>query len=633
MCGISGVILKPGEEIDPSMLKTMSTVMARRGPDAEGTLIRKQIGLVHRRLKIIDLSDEANQPMFNEEYTVAVVFNGEIYNFMEIREELKRAGHTFRNRSDTEVIVHAYEEWGVDGFARFNGMFAFGIWDGRGESPSLTIVRDRYGIKPLFFSQASGRFAFASELKPLLTLPWISKEVSPQTLFYFLKFSHVPTPLSILKDVQQLEPSGWIRIQGGEVTRGKIPSTLSCVSSTAPRPSFIQNEQDYLRDFEETLQRVVQRQVVSDVPLGAFLSGGIDSTLLTLACGKLDIGKIKTFTIGYKEAEFDEAPFAREVARALGTEHHEWIASPSDFFDILPDVPTYFDQPFADPTLLPSLLLARFAKERVTVALSGDGGDELFFGYSYQNALNQLKPLIHAPGPLRKGIFGGLRKLSNLMPTPRMQQLGKLSEILQFGNEAELFQSFVGTIGPLPPDQLAALIQSPVQLSPPLYTPMLEELKDCSWMKKIEEVFIRTFLTDTVLTKTDRTGMAFGLEARVPFLDDEMKAFSERLPFEWKHRNGVSKYLLRKLVKQKLPESISARKKQGFSIPLRDWFRTDLKYLLDEYLHSERLRRQGIFNPKAVAELVRSHRDQRANHSHLLFSLVMYQMWHERYIA
>ena len=640
MCGISGIVLREGEGVELATLKAMAQAMIRRGPDAEGFHIDRNIGLAHRRLKILDLSPQGNQPMFNDERTISVVYNGEISNFQGIREELQRDGIHFRSTSDTEVLVHGFAKWGTSLFRRLNGQYAFALLDTR-EQPAIYLVRDRFGIKPLFYHFENERLAFASELKPLFRLPWISREVDPQTLFHFLEFSHVPTPLSILKSVRQLEPGHFVRLQAGKLVHECFWSPEELFSPSEPPRKL--SEVDALGELEKVLKECVRRQVISDVPVGCFLSGGIDSSLLTMAClGDSRSGNpIQTFSIGYAEAEFDETPFAREIARAFGSDHHELIVGPKDFFELIPQAPDFFDQPFADPTLLPSLLLSRFARERVTVALSGDGGDELFFGYSQQRALLYLAGLGRIPVSVRGKVFGWGESIAEALTLGPMressQRFRKLSEILQFRSETELYQYFVGSIGPARMDRLADLIVQPVNSTVPIHSAMLDGMKNLPLHDRIAQFYLRTFLVDTVLAKTDRAGMAYGLEARVPFLDDEMAEFTARLPFSMKHRLNSSKYLLRQLLKKKLEErgvssALSTRKKQGFSIPLRDWLRGELKYLLDEYLRPERMKREGIFKADRIRSLVKAHLGGRANHSHLLWSLVSFQMWRERYL-
>lgn len=628
MCGISGVFLKAGETANRELLSEMASRMQHRGPDSEGFLVSGRAGFAHRRLKIIDLSSLADQPFVSDDRKISLVFNGEIYNFKELREELQRAGRVFRSRSDTEVILRAYEAWGMESFKRLNGMFAFAILDERGAEPVLHLVRDRFGIKPLFYSWTDGRLAFSSELKPLLALDWIGKELDPDSVLCFIKFSHVPTPRSIFRGVKQLEAGCALSFWGtnSRVSRYYDPASVARSASEEKR-----TEAEWLDELDRTLSRVVRRQIESDVPIGCFLSGGIDSSLLASTYAGLGLGQIDTFTISYREREFDEGGYAKAVAQAIGSRHHDIPVEPKDLLELITEAPKFYDQPFADPTLLPTLILARKAREKVTVALSGDGGDELFFGYTYQRILRMLRPIAGMPQGLRRTLMAGASPGALFLGKRRRQQWNKFREILEFEDEAQLFQYFVGTVGPVRWDRLKGLMSTPRDLAP--FSGLMNEIDDLGWTQKIDQVFLRTFLIDTVLAKTDRAGMAYGLEARVPFLDDELVAFSARLPFEYKLRRGQSKYLLRKLLEKKLPGEHSKRKKQGFSIPLRDWLRGELKPLLLETLETSRLARDGIFNPQEVKRLVDEHLSDRANHSHLLFSLISFQLWKERYLA
>ncbi|MBI4924661.1 MAG: asparagine synthase (glutamine-hydrolyzing) [Bdellovibrio sp.] len=645
MCGIAGLVNKNGIVVNAELLNKMANAMKHRGPDADGVFVYQNFGLAFRRLKIIDLSDLANQPMFNEDGKVGVVFNGEIYNFQELRCELQTVGHVFKSQSDTEVIVHGFEQWGESFFKKLNGMFAFSILDLRTQCPSLYLVRDRFGIKPLFYSLLDKNFAFASELKPLLQLNWISKDISSETLLYYLKFSHVPQPLSILKNIQQLKSGHYLKYQEHVLTEGVYFDSIQ-LSQKTENNTYCKQEDEVLSECEHILKQVVTRQIISDVPVGCFLSGGIDSSLLTMSYAELEETKgrpIKTFTISYEEKEFDEGRFASEIAKAFHTEHYELLVKPKDLFDLIPKISEYFDQPLADTTALPTLLLAKFAKEKVTVALSGDGGDELFWGYPHQRALLVLNELQKLPFGARKVLFGSLRsilKASLFGPFKNKfcQQMVKLFDILQFQDEGQFYQNFVGSLGPLQMPELASLLKEKADFSRPFFTDILEQLRPLDLEEKVTHLFLKTFLVDTVLAKTDRAGMAVGLEARVPFLDNEFVDFSFRLPFSYKLKLGESKYLLRRLLRKKLIEHglssrLSKRKKQGFSIPMRDWLRGELRYLLQDYLSFDRLKREGVFQENQVQRIVVEHLENRANHSHLLWSLLVFQMWKEHFSA
>jgi asparagine synthase (glutamine-hydrolysing) len=631
MCGISGFILKPGELVDINLLKEMTTTMSHRGPDSQGEFVHQNIGLGHRRLKIIDLSDSANQPLFSQNKKIGIVFNGEIYNFLQLRNELQNFGMKFETKSDTEVILCAFEYWGEESFKKLNGIFSFAIWDNRNNKNLVYLVRDRVGTKPLFYSYINQRLGFSSELKPLMKLPWISKNVSPQTLFHFLKFSHVPSPSSILDDVKQVVPGSFLILANGQLTSKSFWNPLELYNPDLQLSNKNISEDQWVSELDQTLKEVMSRQIISDVPVGCFLSGGIDSSLLTMQYSSLQSNPIKTFSIGYKEAKYNETSYAKTAASVFKTDHHEFIVTAKDMFSLIPDLPNYFDQPLADPTSLPTLLLSKFAKEHVSVVFSGDGGDELFFGYSYEPALLKMRFLLSLPPQLREAGCQLIECLLYPFNGQKIQQTRKLLEILQFKNEAELFQYFIGTIGPMRLDRLSKLIQEPIRLSPSCYQGLMSNLNNLPWNEKISQVFQQTFMIDTVLAKTDRATMAFGLEGRVPFLDNKMLEFAAGLPFHMKYNNGNKKYILKKLLATKMSTEFINRPKQGFSIPLEHWLREDLKFLLDDYLNTERIKKDGSLVPEEVQNLVKQHLSKRANHSHLLWSLITYQMWKEKY--
>ncbi len=367
---------------------------------------------------------------------------------------------------------------------------------------------------------------------------------------------------------------------------------------------------------------------MGDVPLGAFLSGGIDSSLLTMAFARAQNQRVNTFSIGYKESGFDETSHARRVANAFGADHHEVIVGPEDLRGLIEDIPTYFDLPFADPTMLPTMILSKLARRKVTVALSGDGADELFWGYDYQQMLRRLKPLTKIPAPLRKTALRALgAPLGAISDRAR-----KLLEILQFEEEGELLQYFIGTVGPLRMDKIASLLKDDSFRRPPAFAAILEKSAGLAWEDKIAYVFQNTFLVDSVLAKTDRASMAHGLETRVPFLDDEMLALSSQMPFHMKYQMKRSKFLLRSVLAKHLPPEITQRKKQGFSVPLRGWLRHEMKYLLDDYIFSDQTKLAEWLDIDGLQKLARDHVDGRRNHFHLLWSVVCLGLWKERYI-
>ena len=558
----------------------------------------------------------------------SIVFNGEIYNYRELRAELEAKACKFRTDSDTEVLLKAYIEWGERILTRLNGIFAFAVYDKHDQS--LFIARDRFGIKPLFYSFDGARLAFASTVSAIMTVPWVKKEISNETIFSFLKFSHIPNPASIIDGIKQVKPAHYISFR-----HGSFSETEYWNSTELSNPERIQDldESAFIKQLESSLMKSVKAQSVSDVPLGCFLSGGIDSSLISYYLAQSTDKPIKSFSIGYKEPEFDESAYASKVANRLGFQHFEYIVSPEDFFEFIPDIPKYFDQPLADPTLLPSLLLAKNSRSEVTVALSGDGGDELFFGYEYQQALYRLENIKHIPHSLRVPVCKLLQVILHPFVTNqlKLQQINKLLDILQFRNTAELFQYFIGTIGPIHLDKINQLLKNPVSLKKPLYSELMDEISDLPWSAQIEQIFLKRFLPDTVLAKTDRTSMGFSLEARVPFLDNEMLNYSSHLPFNMKYRNGVKKYILRKLADLHISHEIAYRKKQGFSIPMREWLRGNLKYLVQEHLAPDKLKNDLHLNEVCVGRIIKEHMENHANHSHLIWSMISLQMWKAHY--
>lgn len=607
MCGISGFILPEGGHPEKRLIENMTDTLKTRGPDAGNVWIKENMALGHRRLKIIDLSDSANQPMENATKDVVLVFNGEIYNYVDLKEELKKLGRIFRTSSDTEVLLQAYEVWGTSAFLKFNGMFAFAIADFRGSFPQLYLVRDRWGIKPLFYSWKQGHLAFASTPGSLLKLPWINKALDSEALAHYLRFAHFPQEESIYRDIRQVLPGNFFHLQKGSLQSHRYFHPTEII-----HPNNFSNP----NELDEILNRAVTRQMVSDTDVGCFLSGGIDSSLLVSYASKMH-PKLKTFSLGYAETEFDETPHAQAVASYFNTHHFSFKIGPEDLQKRAADLHQYFDQPLGDPTILSTLFLAEYSRKEVKVALSGDGGDELFCGYPHQAALIKLKSFTHVPHFMREIL------------TPSF--LGKTSTLMKFQNEAQWMENFIGILGPLPPQRLQKLLQNKIPYNSVVQKILDEtQMQKLSWPKKVEQVYLRTFLADTVLAKTDRAGMAYGLEARVPFLDDEVTQFAGSLKLKYKLKGLTSKIILRELLRSKLPGDLYRRKKQGFSVPLRDWYRGAWRSWLEETLSKERLERDGIFNAAEIAKVMQEHQSGKINHSHLLWCLMSFQLWYEQ---
>jgi asparagine synthase (glutamine-hydrolysing) len=620
MCGISGIYSEL--MVEENLLQRIADSMKHRGPDHQAFKRFGDYSFVHARLSILDLNPRSNQPMTDSDQKFAICFNGEVYNFKDLRLELEHLGHTFLTNSDTEVILIGFKAWREKLFPKLNGIFSIALLDI--EREELYLVRDPSGTKPLFYSFKDGRFSFSSELKAQIMLPWISRDIDRSSLFYFLKFSHVPNPESILRDVKQLNPSTYLVFRKKEFTlHSYIPERISTYS---PK-SF----DGALESLDLLFEKVIRRQLVSDVPVGCFLSGGIDSSLICYYHAKVSSSKIKTFTIGYQEKEFDESIHAKEISRLLGTEHFELILKPKDLLAEIDNLPRYFDHPFADPTMLSSLLLARHASKEVKVVFSGDGGDELFFGYQYQKMILQALPYLKIPSFFRQALSATIESL--LSPLSRnsllFQRVRKFCEIFAAKDQAEFMQYFIGTIGPVKVSRINSLLKAPVQTTTlPLITSIAETMKDDEL--KISELFLKTFLVNCALQKNDRSSMAFGLEARVPFLDNEMVEFAKTLPFDYIYRSNSSKHILRTLFYNKVPSALAHRKKQGFSIPLREWLRSELREVVEDYL-GESLKTDPNLNFNETRKVIEEHMDNRANHSHLIWSLLMYRMWSKEY--
>lgn len=569
MCGIAGFIGAGGAED----LSTMVAALAHRGPDGEGFFIDPDMAvyLGHRRLSVIDLAGGA-QPMWNEDGTVGVVFNGEIYNFLDLRRDLVAAGHRFRSdHSDTEVLVHGYEEWGDDLPLRLNGMFAFAIFDR--PRRRLFLARDRFGEKPLFYAAAGGLFAFASELTALVRHSRLrAATVDERAVQKFFAYGYIPAPTSLYRGCSKL-PGGCqlaVDLDGGEPVVSRYWSFR-----VTPQGSLGDADEEALaEELRELLSRAVQRRLVSDVPLGIFLSGGLDSsTILVNAAKWVPPERINTFTIGFTEPSFDESPYARMMADVVGVESHIDVLDLDRAKDMLPSLLGRMDEPLGDPSLLPTYLLSRFARRSVTVALSGDGGDELFAGYDPFKALGPAQ-LYQSLVP--RGLHRGLRRLVDLLPVSRANM----------GLDFKLRRTLTGLsypralwnpvwLGPVEPAVMVDLFEQPLAAED-LFEEVLSVWDSANSPDVIDrtlDFYTNFYLQDGILVKSDRSSMMCSLETRAVFLDNEVVDFCRRLPNRFKYRRGVRKYLLRKAVEKDLPPGILARRKKGFGIPLIRWLR------------------------------------------------------------
>jgi asparagine synthase (glutamine-hydrolysing) len=617
MCGIAGKLnFDPDNAVDSATLHAMTATIAHRGPDADGFYIDGAVGLGHRRLSIIDLAT-GDQPLSNEDGTVWVVFNGEIYNFADIRAVLQQRGHCFRTGSDTEVIVHAYEEWGERSVERFRGMFAYAVWDA--PRRRLVLVRDRVGVKPLFYAETSVGLTFGSELKAVLEDPHVPRDWSPEAIDAYLALQYVPTPHSVYRSIRKLPPAHFLVAEAGRVS---VRPYWDLQFTGAGDPS---REPDYLDELERLVDESVRLRLVSDVPLGAFLSGGIDSSAVVAAMTVTSSQTVVTTSVGFAEDAFNELEYARRVAGFLGTEQHERIVRP-DVVDLLPKLAWHFDEPFADSSAVPTYYVSAAARERVTVALSGDGGDELWAGYA-RHRVEQwelaARRWLGAKGSRLAGGFAarvplavkGARSLRHLSLSPadacaRKHAYGLFDGTAASALYADGFAEQVRDSDPFDGFRRAyAACTSRDPLDRALY------------------VDVKTYLVDDIMTKVDRMSMAVSLEAREPLLDHKLLEFAATVPMALKLKDGRGKYLLRKLLARRIPQAIVDRPKHGFEAPIGEWLRGPLADAVNDLLLDGRLRARGIFNDHTVGEMWREHRAGARDHRHRLWSLVMLELW------
>jgi asparagine synthase (glutamine-hydrolysing) len=625
MCGISGVVYHDRHRtVSPTELRSMCDTLIHRGPDDQGMVVDGNIGLGMRRLKVIDLVT-GDQPISNEDGRIWIVFNGEIYNYPELRKALEQKGHTFSTHTDTETIVHAYEEYGEDCVNQLNGMFAFAIWDGR--CRKLLLARDRLGIKPLYYFVNDRCLIFGSELKALLQHPEVPRAIDLEALDRFLTCEYIPAPRSIFQDIHKLLPGHILMLQEGHAA---IRQYWDLRFHTVEEPEAELGDALY-----DLLQDAVRMRLVSDVPLGALLSGGIDSSSIVCLMSEIMDQPVQTFCIGFDDPSYNESTYARRVAAHFGTEHHELTIQP-DVVTLVEGLVRYLDEPLADVSVFPTYLVSQLARRQVTVVLSGDGGDELFAGYDWYIAAQMARYYRHLPAAVRTG---WLPRLLDCMP-PTARKKGLVNKLKRFVEGARLpaaLQHFCWNIfmseatkRHLYTEDLQRLV-APVEAYADFIAYLLAaEAADPLWQQQYAD--IKTFLVDDILVKVDRMSMANSLEVRTPFLDYRVVEFAAGLPSHLKLRGWHTKYVLKQCMATRLPGEILTRRKEGFSIPMKNWLRQELSPLMQDVLSPARLKREGLFNPAYVDKLKAEHLQGTANHSHQLWSLMMFEIWREAYL-
>jgi asparagine synthase (glutamine-hydrolysing) len=642
MCGIVGFHSRKHFETARESLHEATKSLSHRGPDDAGVFLDEKagVGFGHRRLSVIDLSRAGRQPMANNDGTIQIAYNGEVYNYREIRKTLEGFGHSFRTGTDTEVILEAYAHWGLDCLDRFVGMFAFAIWDSN--ENRLLLARDRLGIKPLFYYRTEEMFSFASELKALMALPGFQKDIDPEALVLFLHYQYVPAPKSIFKNTWKLLPGHYAIVdQDGIRVRRYWESSEHEVKEDEDW-----TEKRVVEKLDQLLTQSVSSQMGSDVPLGALLSGGVDSSLIAALMQKISPSPVRTFTIGFREESYNEAPWASKVAENLGTDHRKIFVTPREAIDLVPRLPAIYDEPFADSSAIPTCLVCRLARSDVTVALSGDGGDEQFAGYGRYWAATEMRAGFHRiPVPLRKLMMRGLGRLpfplvdatygfcrKHLPERFRVNNLyDKWQKLLRTLDEGSLSEIYRMTVCLWERDELQRL--AGMRLPESRYESVFAETEGWPLIARLMKVDQETYLPDAMLTKVDRASMAVGLEVRVPLLDHRVVEYTSIIPDALKVRNGTGKYVLKKLLAKYLPVSLFERPKTGFGVPVGHWFRSDLKPLLQDYLSPGRLKREGFFDEGLVEKKVGEHLRKEANHQHRLWALLTWEMWRERWLG
>ena len=623
MCGIAGfvessVVAAPfGLDTSRALVHRMCDVIRHRGPDDEGVWVDDGVALGMRRLSIIDLST-GHQPIHNEDRSVWIVFNGEIYNFKELRRDLEAAGHLFYTSTDTEVIVHAYEQWGAVAISRLRGMFGLAIWDTRART--LVVARDRIGIKPMHYANLNGRFYFGSELKSLLQAPDLPRDLDMDAVDHYLSFLYTPRDGSIFESIRKLPP-------GHLLTWKSDRMTIEPYWQLPVNEAYRGSEADAVHQLRGVLTDAVRSHLASDVPLGAFLSGGIDSSLVVALMAETSSARVQTFSIGFNEPAFDELEHARRVARHFGTDHHELVVQP-DAIGILDQLVSHFDEPFADSSAIPTWYVSEMARRHVTVVLSGDGGDELFGGYDRYLPHPRVATFDrYSPRALRRvaavaaaQLPHGVRGKNFLRHVGHDDRGRYLDAIRFFGtDEKPALLTMDARRRMREPDAEHRLARH------------FERYSHLPWPSQMMRFDTDTYLPEDVLTKVDRMSMAHSIESRVPLLDNEVVAFASTLPASLKIRAGRRKHILKEVAATLLPREVLDRRKQGFGVPLDLWFRGNLRELFSDTLLSSASLQRGYFQPAFVRRIVHEHVSGKRDHSLRLWQLVVFERWHQQY--
>jgi asparagine synthase (glutamine-hydrolysing) len=641
MCGIVGFIDRNANYDFENISKRMGQAIAHRGPDGSGVLLDKELGvsLIHRRLSILDLSSAGSQPMVSNDGRYIITFNGEVYNHPTIKYKLEsiHGQINWRGHSDTEIVLKAFETYGiVDALQYFEGMFAIGLWDR--QDKKLYLIRDRIGEKPLYYGYFGGIFAFASELKAFKAHPKFNPEVNRDAIGQLLLHNCIPAPISIFSGVNKLTPGHYLELSYQDCLEGKVPASTPYwqLSNCLNKPGYMGNEQDAVSDLDCLLRDVISQQMIADVPLGCFLSGGIDSSLIASIMQTISDKPIKTFTIGFDVPEYNEAVFAKAVAKHLGTDHHELYVTHNDVLDVIPKLPFIYDEPFADSSQIPTYLVAKLAKTEVSVSLSGDAGDELFVGYTRYLLTQAIYDKINLiPKPLKPVV----QKLLHLATPNLLSVLGRMFGI-PLNNISDKIYKLDHVLTSSSFLDLYTVITSHWLDYNKVVKELDREKFNSLWLKDncindkvLQMQYLDTlgYLPDDILTKVDRAAMANSLETRMPFLNHKIIEFAYSLPSNYQIQNGKLKWLLRQVLDQYVPRQLIDRPKAGFGIPLNQWLRSGLKDWAASLLDSSKLKHQGYFNVTQIEKRWNDHIAGKANNGYYLWDVLMFQQWLEEW--
>jgi asparagine synthase (glutamine-hydrolysing) len=633
MCGISGFV-DFTKKTDRGILEKMNRMLAHRGPDGEGYETYQHqnaaIGLGHRRLSIIDLTEGGSQPQQFE--NLHITYNGEVYNHAEIKTVLESKGHRFHSHSDTEVILHAYKEWGKDCLQHFIGMFAFVIYDDN--TGNIFACRDRAGVKPFFYYWKNDVFLFASELKAIMQHPAFEKEMDMDAAAAYMQFGYVPAPHCIFRNTFKLKPGHFLNLNIGD----KHLSTTQYwnVYDAYNKPTLKIDLPEAIEETEKLLTNAFQYRMVSDVPVGVFLSGGYDSSCVTALLQKNNTEQIKTFTIGFSDSGLNEAPHAKTIANHLGTDHTEYYCTQKEALEIVPQLPFFYDEPFADSSAIPTTLVSKIAKEKVTVALSADAGDEIFAGYNrYDYLMKYGRQLEKIPTFVRKTAAA----VMNAVPSSAFPVLNKN---YQFHSRYEKLKA--GLTNPdehnilltltkqMTDDDVSSLFKNPTKKLISAFDS--EELKEefHSTLSYAMAIDYQTYLADDILQKVDRAGMCVSLEGREPFLDHRIIEWAAQLPMDFKYRNGSKKFIVKEIVHKYIPKEMLDRPKMGFAIPVADWLKNELKQFVDEFLDEKFIEKQNIFNNKEIQRIKNAFYNGQTERAEKIWYILMFQMWYNKWM-